>query len=251
MRKALWSSAAIFMLLSSVIVTRGVAQAADSGVKAGSQSEPLKFLPAEITVPVGATVEWVNETDIPHDVVADDGSFNSDGTFGRGEKFQFKFTKPGTFTYYCTPHKDAGMKGVVNVTGAAGGAPTPTTVAPTTTTTKAAAAPTPATAPAAQPTTTTTAKAAAGGSTTTTTAGAGVTSTTQAPAVTPTSAPESAGVTTTTAGPTPEAGAVDEHASEKPEEKEPGKSSPLGIAFAGISTVLLAAISGKLLASKS
>jgi hypothetical protein len=80
-----------------------------------------------------------------------------------------------------------------------------------------------------------------------------VTSTTQAASTTPTSAPETAGVTSTTTAPTAgegaEAAAGDDHASEHKDEKQ--KNSPLGIAFAAISTVLLIAISGKLLASKS
>jgi plastocyanin len=251
MRKGIWSAAAFVFLSGAAALALGMPEvrAADTRVAMGSNSEPLKFLPKEISVPVGATVEWFNETDVQHDVSADDGSFDSKGLLGKGQTYEFKFTKPGDFTYFCTPHKDAGMKGVVKVTGAG----TPTTVATTPTTQPTA---TTATATAGQAsTTTTTAKAAAGASTTTTTAAAnGATTTTLAAGVTPTSAPDVAETTTTTAAAhgSGEEAAADDHSSEGGQEKkEKKKNSPIGIAFASVSTVLLAAIAGKLLASKS
>jgi hypothetical protein len=51
-----------------------------------------------------------------------------------------------------------------------------------------------------------------------------------------------------------EQAAADGHAddeSESRKDKDDEDSSPIGIAFAGVSTLLLAAISGKLLSSKS
>ena len=252
MQKGMWSAAAFVILSGAAALVLGMpgVRAADTRVAMGSNSDPLKFLPAEISVPVGATVEWFNETDVQHDVSADDGSFDSNGLLGNGQKYEFKFTKPGDFTYFCTPHKDAGMKGVVKVTGAG----TPTTVATTPTTQPTATTAT--TAAGQSSPTTTTAKPAAGASTTTTTVAAanGATTTTLAPGVTPTSAPDVAETTTTTAAAHGggEEAAADDHASEGGQEKkEKKKNSPIGIAFASVSTVLLAAIAGKLLASKS
>ena len=253
MRKRMWSAAAFVTLVVGAIAGFGAPSLrADNRVAMGSNDEPLKFLPAEVSVPVGTRVEWFNDTDIQHDVSAEDGSFDSKGLLGKGQKYEFTFTKAGEFKYFCTPHKDAGMRGVVKVTGAG----TPTTAATTPTTQAGSTATTAATAPAQGATTTTTAKAAAGGSsTTTTTAGAGVTSTTQAPSVTPTSGPEAAETTTTTAagaaGGGGEEAAADDHSSEGGhEKKEKKKNSPIGMAFASVSTLLLAGISGKLLASK-
>ncbi|HYH51005.1 MAG TPA: plastocyanin/azurin family copper-binding protein [Acidimicrobiia bacterium] len=264
MRKGMWSVAALSVLLMGAVGLSGpVARAADSTVMMGSSNDPLKFLPPEITVPVGGTVEWRNDTDFQHDVVADDGSFESK-LLNKGEKYEFRFTKPGEFTYICTPHESAGMKGVVKVTGGAAPAPTPAPTsapAPAPNTPAPASASTPTTArqaaAAAGGTTGTTSKATAGGPTTTTTAGLGVTSTTQAASTTPTSAPETAGESPAQSpAPVPtgdgaaETAATD-HSSEGGSEKKHEESSPLGIAFAGISTVLLMGISGKLLASKS
>jgi plastocyanin len=252
MRKALWLSAALIAFLSGTGVLLGgpAVEAADTTVNMvdgpGDATKVWKFEPAEITVPAGTNVIWRNTGDQPHTATADDGSFDS-GNLSNGKAFSQVISK--SVTYKCTPHP--WMTGKITVSG---GAATPTTVAPTTTTT-AAAGGTTATTTAAGATTTTTAKAAAGGSTTTTTAGSGsgVTSTTQAPSSTPSSAPETGGVTTTTAAPSGHAdeAAADGHGGEESKKEDDDKSSPLGIAFAAVSTLFLVAISGKLLASKS
>jgi len=266
MRKGMWSTAAFVTLVTGTVVFGGPSsQAAGNRVAMGSSDEPLKFLPAEISVPVGTKVEWFNETEVQHDVSAEDGSFDSKGLLGKGQNYEFTFTKPGEFKYFCTPHKDAGMKGVVKVTSAGtSGTPTTAAASPTTQSTTAPAttapgqgAPTPVTARAAAGTSTTTTTRAGSSSgpsstTTTTAGGAGVTSTTQAPSVTPTSAPDTAGETSTTTavGHPGEESAATDHASEGGSENPKKKNSPIGMAFASVSTVLLAAIAGKLLASK-
>ena len=247
MRKGIWSAAALGMLLSGAAFLIGPAAEAAETVTMGSDSNPnaFKFFPAEITVPVGTTVVWRNLSDIPHDATARDNSFASE-QLAKGQDFSFTFKTPGDIQYYCSVsgHEDAGMTGVIKVTG--GAAPTTATTPPTQpgtgTTATTSAGPT-----------TTTAKPAAG-ATTTTTAAANGTTTTLAPGVTPTSAPEVAETTTTTAA-APGGGeeaAADDHSSEGGQEKkEKKKNSPIGIAFASVSTVLLAGIAGKLLASKS
>jgi plastocyanin len=245
MRKALWSAAALIALLSGATLTWAPrARAADASVEIGKDNK-FKYEPAEISVPVNSKVDWTNKSAIQHDVKADSGLFKSE-LLNKDQTYSFTFTTPGEFRYVCTVsgHEDAGMVGVVKVTGGA----------PATTATTAPGATTTTTAPVAGSTTTTTAKAATGGSTTTTTAGGGTTSTTQAPSVTPTSAPETGGVTTTTtAAPTGggEEAAADGHGGEESKSEGNDKSSPLGIAFASVSTLLLLGISGKLLASKS
>jgi plastocyanin len=108
------------------------------------------FEPAEVTVPAGATVLWHNKGKHDHSVTADDKSFDSDWK-PQGANYRRTFTRPGTYTYYCSPHP--WMTGVVRVVAAApapttatSSAPTTTTAAPTTTT-KAAPPPPPAPGP--------------------------------------------------------------------------------------------------------
>ena len=76
--------------------------------------ESFAFTPAELTVPVGATVTWTNRHGARHDVVAADGAFTSP-LFGQGETFSFTFTAPGEYPYVCSIHP--GMEGKILVTG--------------------------------------------------------------------------------------------------------------------------------------
>ena len=72
------------------------------------------FSPARLTVAVGATVVWKVVGQSTHDVVAADGSFASSlMTFGG--TFQYTFTKPGRYPYFCTPHAGDGMTGEIIV----------------------------------------------------------------------------------------------------------------------------------------
>jgi plastocyanin len=68
------------------------------------------FDPADIVVSPGTTVEWVNEGQNPHSVVADNGLFDS-GLLYPGESYQVTFEGSGTVTYHCSPE----MTGSVTV----------------------------------------------------------------------------------------------------------------------------------------
>ena len=61
------------------------------------------FGPSELTVPVGTTVKWINNDDIPHNVVDSGKSFRSK-PFDTNETFSFTFDKAGTFNYFCSLH---------------------------------------------------------------------------------------------------------------------------------------------------
>lgn len=76
--------------------------------------ENFTFKDKEITVKVGTTVRWVNEDDIPHNIVAKDMSFKSK-VLDTGDEFSYTFTKPGVFDYFCGLHPH--MTGRVTVTG--------------------------------------------------------------------------------------------------------------------------------------
>ena len=74
------------------------------------------FTPKEVTVTVGSTVEWVDDTG-RHTVEADDSSFRSP-TLISGERFEHRFDQPGVFAYHCGLHGAAGgkdMSGTVKV----------------------------------------------------------------------------------------------------------------------------------------
>ena len=77
----------------------GTASAADAIVKIAN----FTFAPQTLTVPVGTTVTWQNDDDIPHVVAEKDGKFRSKG-LDTGDKFTQQFTAAGTVEYYCAIH---------------------------------------------------------------------------------------------------------------------------------------------------
>ena len=72
----------------------------------------FSFSPATITVPAGTTVRWTNADDIPHTVVDEDKTFRSK-TLDTEEQFSYTFTKPGTYSYFCSIHPKMTGKVVV------------------------------------------------------------------------------------------------------------------------------------------
>ena len=62
------------------------------------------FAPATLTVAAGTTVKWVNRDDIPHTVVSEDKSTFKSKAMDTDDSFSYTFTKPGTYTYFCSIH---------------------------------------------------------------------------------------------------------------------------------------------------
>lgn len=65
--------------------------------------QDFSFQPATLNVPVGATVTWTNKDEEPHTVFSNDDVFKSKA-LDTDEKFSFKFTKAGTYKYFCSVH---------------------------------------------------------------------------------------------------------------------------------------------------
>ena len=82
----------------------------------------LAFGPAAIQVDPGTTVtwEWTGEGG-GHNVVDEDGKFESEIVSEGGHTFEYTFEESGTTRYYCAPHKASGMKGAVVVGDGGGG----------------------------------------------------------------------------------------------------------------------------------
>jgi nitrite reductase (NO-forming) len=93
------------------------------------------YSPADITVPVGTTVTWINQDSAGHSVTEGDPNspkpanlrvFDSSGQvvtgkvslMGPGESWSYTFTTPGTYEYYCIVHPY--MIGHITVTSASG-----------------------------------------------------------------------------------------------------------------------------------
>jgi plastocyanin len=95
------------------------------------------FRPTTITVAAGDSVTWDNASGEQHTVTAKEDSLPDDagyfasggassedesnddlaaGFVGPGERYSYTFETPGTYRYYCIPHRGAGMTGTVVVT---------------------------------------------------------------------------------------------------------------------------------------
>ena len=72
------------------------------------------FLPARLSIVVGQLVEWINRDDVPHSVVhlAHPHGFKS-GVLFQGERFSFRFDRPGQYQYACGVYRH--MRGIVLV----------------------------------------------------------------------------------------------------------------------------------------
>jgi plastocyanin len=98
---------AVLLITSAAMLTtvgraRGGAQEkAPAG--AAVKIDNFSFGPAAVTVPVGTTVTWTNRDDIPHTVVSTDGVFKSKA-LDTDDTFSFVFSKPGTYSYFCSIH---------------------------------------------------------------------------------------------------------------------------------------------------
>lgn len=77
------------------------------------------FDPADISVPAGTVVSWVNLDSGPqHSATAADGTFDT-GLFDSGQEETITFDTPGTYLYYCVLHgtpDGSGMAATITVT---------------------------------------------------------------------------------------------------------------------------------------
>src|SRR5437764_14958118 len=101
-RRPKWPLVAVLGLLAgfAAIASPSAAPAVESARVSMVDNDPdlttWHFDPAEITVPPGGTVVWVNQGKEDHTVTADDGSFDS-GYKTRGTSFQRAFLRPGRY----------------------------------------------------------------------------------------------------------------------------------------------------------
>jgi plastocyanin len=77
----------------------------------------LIFEPADVTISAGETVHFVNNMLPPHNVIVEDRPDLAHESLAMlpGEEFDITFTEVGDYTYWCAPHKGAGMIGTVHV----------------------------------------------------------------------------------------------------------------------------------------
>jgi plastocyanin len=95
-----------FALLSS---TRGKESeirdlASTKGTKTEVVIDNFSFSPKTFTVPVGATVTWINHDSVPHVVVSADDQFKKSPVLKEEQRFSNAFATAGTYSYFCSIH---------------------------------------------------------------------------------------------------------------------------------------------------
>jgi plastocyanin len=71
------------------------------------------FAPKDLTIPAGTVVRWINRDDIPHTVVSDDKTTFKSKALDTDDSFSYTFTKPGTYSYFCSIHPKMTAKVIV------------------------------------------------------------------------------------------------------------------------------------------
>jgi plastocyanin len=72
----------------------------------------LAFQQAELSIPVGTTVRWMNRDAVAHTTTSTDGAWSSP-LLQEDEAFEHTFGEAGRFEYFCVPHPF--MRGVIVV----------------------------------------------------------------------------------------------------------------------------------------
>jgi len=85
-------------------------------VQMGSNGN-LVFEPSEVTISAGESVHFVNNMLPPHNVIVEGRPDLAHESLAMlpGEEFDVTFPDAGDYTYWCAPHKGAGMIGTVHV----------------------------------------------------------------------------------------------------------------------------------------
>ena len=110
--------------------------ACDGGTETEILMEAHVFQPATLTISAGESITWVNDSDEAHTVTAFEESFpagaeyfSSGGSSSEaeanellpdeliepGESFEVTLEEPGTYSYYCIPHRTDQMRGMIVV----------------------------------------------------------------------------------------------------------------------------------------
>lgn len=105
-------------VIASMFIAVDSASANTVEVKMGADNGMLAFEPSKVSIKAGDTVKWVNNKLPPHNVVFEGAAASKSHkglVFSPGESFDVTFDEPGTYSYYCEPHRGAGMQGTIVV----------------------------------------------------------------------------------------------------------------------------------------
>ncbi len=114
---------AAMLILSPLFMSASPALAGETTIKMGADNGMLAFQPSQVEISAGDTVKWENNKLAPHNVVFEKAPAGEDAeklshkalAFSPGETFSATLDTPGEYTFYCEPHRGAGMVGTITV----------------------------------------------------------------------------------------------------------------------------------------
>ncbi|MBD2392137.1 plastocyanin [Aphanizomenon flos-aquae NRERC-008] len=122
----------VIVIFGSFAVFTPTASAETYTIKLGTDRGLLQFEPKKLTVKAGDTIEWKNNKVPPHNVVFDAKKNPTKNAalakslshkkllMSPGQKVTTVIpadAAPGSYTFYCEPHRGAGMVGKIIVEG--------------------------------------------------------------------------------------------------------------------------------------
>ncbi|MEM7770306.1 MAG: plastocyanin [Cyanobacteria bacterium P01_E01_bin.6] len=119
--------ATVVLAIATFVISASPATAATVEVKMGADNGLLQFVPSDVTVSPGDTVKFVMNKLGPHNVIFDKTPGSADLAkslsadqlmFAPGETVDITIpgdAPAGLYSYYCTPHRGAGMVGKITV----------------------------------------------------------------------------------------------------------------------------------------
>ena len=93
----------VTLTLVLVIALRSAPATGQSAQTTDIKVDNFTFSPETLTVAANSTVTWTNKDDVPHVIASTDGLFRSKG-LDTDDHYSFKFSKPGTYNYFCAIH---------------------------------------------------------------------------------------------------------------------------------------------------
>ncbi len=117
MKNLLFTLCLCFLVSLALLGGASAASAEVYTVKMGGDNGQLAFVPKVLTIKVGDTVKWINNKAFPHNVVFEGQPELSHKKLMQKPQqvVETTFTEPGEYSYYCTPHRGAGMVGKIIV----------------------------------------------------------------------------------------------------------------------------------------
>ena len=115
------SVSVLSMAVVAGLFVAGCSQHQDPMGPSGGEVVEIEIRNFEFSQPLlqierGTTVRWRNTTTTYHTVTPDGHTaWREWQTSGQDQTFEVRFDDPGTFPYYCMPHRPLGMTGTIVV----------------------------------------------------------------------------------------------------------------------------------------